>query len=217
MTTVEKIHNEFFTAGDKLIKAAKAIIAKGILETSNAPKLIALGFTQCQEVKKYQSVEALRNHGLLAEEYAQKYPLNKFITRKQVDQICKKYKLLLGSVSIYKGCIPTKSIQEILSFKVDESDLEESLFGFQLFSWNLLIPGGITKTEEPKPQDNKIRSMSICAPKTMMNMEGQKIVGNEIVPKDPIVLHPVKGGFLIVAAWGGPEASDKLVVNQKMN
>lgn len=215
MNIVEQIHNEFFTAGDKLIKAAKAIIAKGVLEASNAPKLIQLGFFQCQEVKKYQTVEQIRNHGLLAEEYAQKYPLYKFITRKQVDQICKKYKLLLGSVSLYKGTIPAKSIKEIINFRVEDSDLEETLYGF--FKWDLLLPIGVTRTEETKPTDSKNRAMSICAPKTMMNMEGQKIVGNEIVPKDPIVLHPVKGGFFIVAAWGGPEASDELVVNTKLN
>lgn len=33
---------------------------------------------------------------------------------------------------------------------------------------------------------------------------------------DPVVLQPVKGGFLIVCAWG-EEASDEIVVNEKMN
>lgn len=215
MSTVEKIHNEFFTAGDKLVKAAKAIIAKGILEVSGAPKLIALGFTQCAEVRKYYAIEELRNNGLLAEKYAQKYPFNKFITKKQIDQICKKHKLLFGPVSIYKGSIPPKSVNDILNFKVDDSDLETSQLSGFIFDWGILT--GITKRENTKLADDKIRSFSICAPKTMMNLDGQKIIGNEIVPKDPIVLHPVKGGFLIVAAWGGPEASDELVVNNKMN
>jgi len=33
---------------------------------------------------------------------------------------------------------------------------------------------------------------------------------------DPVVLQPVKGGYLIITAWGD-EASDELVVNQKFN
>lgn len=214
MNIVEQIHSEFFTAGDKLVKAAKAIIAKGILEASNAPKLIELGFIHCQEVKKYKAVEDLRKSGLLAEKYSQAYPLNKFITRKQVDKICKKYKLLLGGVELYMGSIPVKSMQDIISFKVKDEDLEESFFGLGILTWTFI--SGRPEINKSEPKDNKIRTMSICAPKTMMNMEGQKVVGNEIVPKDPIVLHPVKGGFLIVAVWGN-ESNDEIVVNNKMN
>lgn len=33
---------------------------------------------------------------------------------------------------------------------------------------------------------------------------------------DPVVLKPIKGGYLILTAWGD-EASDELVVNQKFN
>lgn len=65
-------------------------------------------------------------------------------------------------------------------------------------------------------------TLFICAPKRDMDLSGLSKIGAILqsvitvkVP-DPIVLQPVKGGFLIVAAWGD-EASDEIVVNQTMN
>ncbi len=61
-------------------------------------------------------------------------------------------------------------------------------------------------------------SLKICAPlKDMEVSSRQKVVGYKIqdIP-DPVVLQPVKGGYLIICAWGD-EASDEIVVNQKMN
>lgn len=61
-------------------------------------------------------------------------------------------------------------------------------------------------------------ALKIVAPaKDMQIPEGKKIVGYRIqdIP-DPVVLQPVKGGYLIVCAWGD-EASDEIVVNQKLN
>ena len=63
--------------------------------------------------------------------------------------------------------------------------------------------------------DSKLK---ICAPaKDMEIPEGKQVVGYKIqdIP-DPVVLQPVRGGFLVVACWGD-EASDEIVVNQKMN
>lgn len=47
----------------------------------------------------------------------------------------------------------------------------------------------------------------------MRNMEKK---GYQIVAKDPIILQPVIGGYLIVTAWGD-EAGDNLVVNEVKN
>lgn len=63
--------------------------------------------------------------------------------------------------------------------------------------------------------ENKLK---IVAPaKDMEIPKGKEVVGYKIqdIP-DPVVLQPVKGGYLIVCAWGN-EASDEIVVNQKMN
>lgn len=62
-------------------------------------------------------------------------------------------------------------------------------------------------------------ALQICAPLKDMDMTGKTIEqGYKIanVDKDPIVLHPVNGGYLIVTAWGD-EASDPVVVNSINN
>jgi hypothetical protein len=69
------------------------------------------------------------------------------------------------------------------------------------------------------------REMIMCAPPKEFNLEGLG-VKNGVLTKptkkatftceDPVVLQRVFGGYLIVTAWG-PEASDPLVVNEKMN
>lgn len=62
----------------------------------------------------------------------------------------------------------------------------------------------------------------ICAPKKDFDLTGLKKIGalfmsmTTVHVPDPVVLQPVKGGFLILAAWGD-EASDELVVNPKHN
>jgi hypothetical protein len=68
----------------------------------------------------------------------------------------------------------------------------------------------------------KESNLLICAPIKDMDMKDMTIEGGykmkEVVKHipDPVVLHPVNGGFLILTAWGD-EASDELMVNQKMN
>lgn len=62
--------------------------------------------------------------------------------------------------------------------------------------------------------------LKICAPVKDMDIsdlqleEGYKLVKKHI--PDPVVLQPVKGGYLIITAWGD-EASDPLVINPLMN
>lgn len=62
------------------------------------------------------------------------------------------------------------------------------------------------------------KTLKICAPEKDMEIpQGKRLVGYKIqdIP-DPVVLQPVKGGYLIVCAWGD-ESTDKIVVNQNQN
>lgn len=63
-------------------------------------------------------------------------------------------------------------------------------------------------------------AFKIVAPEKDFETTGYMIQDNELVEQppvyDPIVLQPVKGGYLIITAWG-PEASDELVINQIFN
>jgi len=81
-------------------------------------------------------------------------------------------------------------------------------------------------TPSQKPEDIfKDCLMEIAAPSTDFNTEGMeakdsKLVNMAIEVPDPVVLAPVfhngQKHYLVVTAWG-LEASDELVVNQKMN
>lgn len=63
-------------------------------------------------------------------------------------------------------------------------------------------------------------SFMICAPLKDMDLTGKRIEIKQgyIIQEipDPVVLKPVDGGYLIVTAWGD-EASDPIIVNQKLN
>lgn len=62
--------------------------------------------------------------------------------------------------------------------------------------------------------------LKICAPVKDMDISGLELEGGyKLIKKhipDPVVLQPVRGGYLILTAWGD-EASDPLVVNQINN
>lgn len=64
------------------------------------------------------------------------------------------------------------------------------------------------------------KSLKICAPVKDMDLTGLELIeGYKLQKKhipDPVILHPVKGGYLIITAWGD-EASDSLVVNENFN
>lgn len=65
------------------------------------------------------------------------------------------------------------------------------------------------------PDEGKLH---ICAPEKDMDTTGFRESGHILkrdIP-DPVVLHPVRGGYIIVCAWGD-EASDPLVVNEGNN
>lgn len=64
-------------------------------------------------------------------------------------------------------------------------------------------------------------TLKICAPVKDMDISGLELIeGYKLEVKrdipDPVVLKPVRGGYLILTAWGD-EASDPLVVNQNFN
>ncbi len=68
---------------------------------------------------------------------------------------------------------------------------------------------------------NDYVSLHICAPAKDMDLTDKEIknkykVNTKIHIPDPVVLQPVKGGYLIICAWGD-ESSDELVVNEIHN
>jgi hypothetical protein len=202
---IEQIHNEVYSAHDLLLKEAKAILETPIDESKvqDYQKLINLGFNNEKNIIKHKEevtkIEESKFIKSKIEYYSFKYPFNKFINEDSVIRICEKYGLLLTDVNRFIGSIPEKNQKEIINFKVDKKDLNNSYIKESEYT----IGTGLL----------------IIATKDQLNMKSARVQGHklvDIIKEDPIVLQPVKEGYLIVSAWG-IEASDKEVQNPKFN
>lgn len=175
--------------------------------------------------------------------FSQKYPQHKFITEESVKKICKKYGLIYGEVSNFIGDVPEKNLRHIEDFKIETMDecFEAQQYIFTNFGWmdhglSYILSGDKAQglntdwSFYEKPHElNDLETivtkqpMLIAAPitdfdTTHMKIEDSKLVSNA---PDPVVLYPVhfesRKYYLIVTAWGGPEASDELVMNPNHN
>lgn len=121
---VLEIHNEFDTAGEKLLVEAKEIIASAstrLVEKGFKPNLLKkLGFIQTPEVVEYTEIEdkmkMSKRVADIIHQYAIKYPTKKFITEEQVKQICQKWNLVYGSIERFTGFVPEKNLKELAAF-----------------------------------------------------------------------------------------------------
>lgn len=181
--------------------------------------------------EKEDLVEAI-NH------FSMKYPQYKFITEESVKKICGKYNLIYGEVSKYIGTVPDKNIQQMEDFKINKEDAcyftkitDWSSLGasyrYSIISYKKYSDTRNKKDDIHLPYDGSIAyrksPLEIAAPLKDFNTKGMELKDfklSKIEIPDPVVLQPVyfKGvkHYLIVTAWG-LEASDELVVNQRMN
>jgi hypothetical protein len=202
---IEQIHNEVYSAHDLLLKEAELVLQKPIDESKaqDYQKLINLGFNNEKNIfsfkEEMRKIEESKKVKSTIEYYSFKYPFNKFINEESVITICNKYGLLLTNVDRFIGGIPESNQKEIINFKVDKIDLPHSY------------------TKESEYVNGT--TLLIIATKDQLNMKSARVQGHklvDIVKEDPIVLQPVKNGYLIVSAWG-VEASDKEVQNPRFN
>lgn len=223
-TIVDEIHNEFSIAGENLLAEAKSILEKcSKKDIEKGRRLQKLGFVKTVQAELHIKAELTQETANIVMYYQREYPNNKFITAEQVQAICAKYNLVLGDVSSYKGFVPENKISLIENFRVKNSDIHVTVFSQSTYpnkNGNMSEDNGRSAKSHPTIYKRvEIKSkFKICAPQNDMVIHSyQQVVGHEIkdIP-DPIVLQPVKHGYLIVCAWGD-EASDEMVVNQKMN
>lgn len=236
---IAEIHNEFDSASERLLKEAKDIVAK---DSSKGDRLRRLGFNNSQPVKESDDVrKAQYDAQQLAERvsyFSQWYPHNKFITEESVQRICEKYGLVFADGKYYKGDVPEKNLREMEQFVLRKEDmlidymggfvdsftsrLRNSVLGIDYGFGTIAIPSGWIESTIPNFASEEERStkpsFKICAPEkdfdtTHLAKKGHRL---ELNIPDPIVLQPVKGGYLIVTKWG-LEASDDLVKNEKAN
>lgn len=238
---IEEIHDTFYTEVDRLLKDAGIKGAEPTLSNDalRGKKLVELGFVNSKQAQQFNNenkrVEEVQQTNTqkaqlkrAIEYFSFKYPNYKFITEESVKKICEKYNLIYGEVTYFKGEVPTKNLQHIIDFKIDENDEAWAIIKPSPFFGNTVI--GLAGKTEAEWHENTVRvyrtlklPLEICAPlkdfdTTNMKIENFKLSKIEI--PDPVVLQPIlfEGvkHYLIVTAWGD-EASDELVVNQKMN
>lgn len=255
MTTIEQIHFDFDNASND-IKTFTTKFRKeefigneehaNILATigfNNNPIVIKskkLELDNKQREKDYnKNKELSTNVNYVIDYYKQHFPFNKFIFLPQVLNICEKYNLKIGQVSLFKGDVPEKNINDIGRFLKQEKILKEK--------YNQNINVSVNDTNIPlssmiiyEGKSNTLDQYYICAPlkdfyiNKSVNMIGVELYKDnkkptfkyirpeKIVIPDPIVLKPVYTknlkvmGFLILTAWGD-EAADSNVVNENFN
>lgn len=255
---VQEIHRKFETAGDILLQEANDILSKiDEKDMEKGKRLKNVGFVNAKQVKLAEEQEAIllenQNKAKLVLYYKQQYPFNKFIEKKQVDEICKKYNLVCAEIDRYKGFVPDEKLKQIEHFQVSKEDVDvnyiritsawgRDFFGSKSFAAAKihkdlkldLIPVnheaiGNFKTNFMKVNgfwiegyESYTSKLVICAPRKDIDLKGLKQKGNffssftKVKIDDPVVLQPVKGGYLVVAAWGD-EASDPIVLNPVFN
>lgn len=223
---VHEIHNEFMTAGDKLIQEAKSILeGASKKQMEKGKRLKAIGFQNVVESKNADKLIETVEVAKKVEYYRCKYPFQKFITEQQLLEICKKYQLICGEISMYSGFVPETKLQEIENFKVSNDDVLVEVWSrgvYAEYKTQFLNDNGVSaeKWSSLYKKENVKVGLKICAPSTdMIIPSGKEVKWYKVVASpipDPVVLQPVNGGYLIVTAWGD-EASDELVVNQTNN
>lgn len=242
-----EIHNEFNTAADKLLEEANQILKESEQKDfQKADRLKALGFTKANQVAELEPIREKINLSKeqieLVNYYKVQYPFNKFITAEQVEQICKKYGLVYGDVSLYKGFVPEKNLKEIESFKLKDKESFKETRVFYNNQWRKSSEDDIQKYLRWRRED-KIENIDqdkhwnspdfkyeisnnkllICAPIKDMDTTGMKLTKGFKLEKeipDPVVLQPVNQGFLIVTMWADEQFdpfTEPLLRNDEIN
>lgn len=217
-----QIYNDVYSAQELLLQEAKSVLENAVNVNEEKYVLLGemnrLGFANAEEVKAFTDyTNKLKKQSEISEAikyYQETYPLNKFIDEASVKIICEKYGLVLSTVSNYIAEIPLKNQKEIVSFTVKEKDIRfpfEVSRGFRVPIMRIRNSYLDEALEDAK--ENKVcgTHLLIVAPKHKFK-KGLVQEGNILKIDDPIVLQPVRLGYLICSSWG-LEAGDELVVN----
>lgn len=129
-----QIFQDVYTGGDLFVTTVEDFISKpNPFEADKFDRLLklaALGFQNSEDVKDAVGyAEKLHNQTAILEkvkQYKVDYPMHRFIDGDGVQEICKKYGLLLAGVDKYKADIPEKNQNDIVNFRVIKKDIREA-------------------------------------------------------------------------------------------
>ncbi len=219
LVSVQQIHNEFNNASNELLNKANEILNQETTkEIESGKKLQELCFTNTPQAVLANTIknnnEEYKKNMKLILYYNKLIPEYKFINHNQIIAICKKYNLIFGKSDEYKGYIPEKNINDIENY-FNNKNIPS--YYYYYYNSHASSPYGCSAEEYKNNNENdkslrnyhKSKSpLFIVAPEKDFNLKNKKIINNQIVPLDPIVLAKVFGGYIIVTAWG-LEAEDK--------
>ena len=226
---IQEIHDAYDNSCEQTLIWAKDILANTDTEAvKKGERLLSLGFKGSEKaVKAKKEIEARKQaeeKAALVNYYKINYPFNKFITKDQVSEINNKYGLVCVTADCYKADIPEKNLQDIENFKAREEDKVYSVTETDVWNKSSFTKNFVPK-EEINFKDNCIEAeiepfYISCPPHEAEIKRGYSTKSDTFVSKDPvedpIVLQPVKGGFLIVTKWG-LEAEDPMLQNETLN
>lgn len=220
---IQEVHHAVDMSSDKALAEARKILFE--IEQKNiskAERLLKLGFKSLEQVKELHElrIKQLQFETVkkLIEENTKLFPFNKFITKEECNSVCEKYNLYIGAVSWFKGFVPERNLAEMERFVENHNTARywkcekgKAYSAYDITTkeeYENQLPGFTYGMENPE--------FKIMAPDSQFYYTpGMRKVGREIID-DPIVLHEVKGGYIVVTAWGD-EASDPVIVNQNNN
>lgn len=220
---IQEIHAAVDMSSEKALAEARRILFD--IESKNlskAERLSNLGFKSIESVKELHELRIKKLQFEVIkksiEDYSKKFPFNKFITKEECNAVCEKYNLYVGAVSWFKGFVPDRNIAEMERFvsnydtaKYWKCEASKAYSHVQIITqeeYQNQLPGFSYGKDTPE--------FKIMAPDNQFYYApGMRKVGREIID-DPIVLHEVPNGYIVVTAWGD-EASDPIIVNEGNN
>jgi hypothetical protein len=115
---IEKIHQDFDTAQERLLTEAKRILEGVEMPTVETAKRLRLfGFINTPIAKQgaeiIEKVEMSKKEAKLIQYYMKEYPFLKFLTVAELDRICQKYNLMYATVDRYIQDVPIKNLEDI--------------------------------------------------------------------------------------------------------
>lgn len=201
-----QIHNELFATADDLLVDVEDFSLSAPLQSQRIKTLKAMGFTVQQEVvahekavdefekEKRRHTQRFNDHKS-ALRYRLMFPNYKFIGQAGLVRVCAKYGLEIRPTEEFIGTIPDKNVADMARFR---EQLQNSKHKNEVLDYGIAAPA---------EQFIERRYMG----GTMTEAEYKQWLID-----DPIMFCSVKGGFLIITAWGD-EAKDPDVLNEQFN
>jgi len=223
-TAIGKIHDEFATIVEQLpamseLASQKADALLEELEKNNLAKikrLELLGMQNVQQVKDAKKSRQTMDDAKMGADYGKMlcetlaymkhtYPQFKVITLRQIEDVCKKYQLLFGNLARFTGFIPEANLKDVENLVENNPFIKEDRHTYEDYDLQTVQPGTIGQV------------LKIAAPEKDMDTRNATLKDGFMLIDDPVIFYPLRNGFYaIITAWGD-EASDPIVVKEKMN